>query len=89
VALLGPKNVTLENNTINGNQKAGTDDHAGGVLLVSSKKSDGGDHPVGNTIRGNTVLNNQPLDIVYDGTGSGNTFPGNDCRRSAPSSICA
>lgn len=87
VALLGSKNVTLENNVIKGNQPPPDQGFGGGVIVINSK-FDGGDNPVGNTVRNNTILNNRPLDVFYDGTGSGNTFPNNECNRSQPGFIC-
>lgn len=85
VVLLGTKNISLANNTVSGNQ--GADPPAGGIL-VASAKSDGGQNPVGNKVNNNTAKNNAPLDVFYDGTGSGNQFNGNDCTKSQPASIC-
>lgn len=88
IALLGPKNVVVENNNIDGNKRIAGSDFGGGVVLVNSF-SDGGNAPVGNTIRNNTFGDNKPYDIWYDGTGSGNTFPGNSCDSSNPAYICS
>lgn len=88
IALLGPKNVTIENNAIDGNKRVAGSDFGGGVVLVNSF-SDGGNAPVGNTVRNNLFGDNKPYDIFYDGTGSGNTFPGNACDASNPAYICS
>jgi hypothetical protein len=91
VALGGTKNVTFEHNTVKGNKQVagGAPNEGGGILLFSTRESDGGNVPLGNTIRNNTAFNNSPVDIAYDQSGSGNTFPGNFCDTSSPAFICA
>ena len=41
-----------------------------------------------NTIVGNTVRDNQPSDLVYDGLGTGNHFRYNECNTSDPPGPC-
>jgi hypothetical protein len=36
----------------------------------------------------NTVLDNQPFDLGYDGLGPGNRFVSNRCRTSMPAGLC-
>jgi nitrous oxidase accessory protein NosD len=88
IALLGTKNVDVHDNAIRGNQRVEGSQAGGGVVVVNSKDQ-GGDVPVGNTVRNNVFSNNRPYDVFYDGTGSGNTFPGNDCNISRPAYICS
>ena len=57
--------------------------------MFSTRESDGGNVPLDNTIRNNTAFNNAPFDILYDQSGSGNTFPNNNCGVSHPAYICA
>ena len=40
------------------------------------------------TITGNNITNNKPRDLLYDGSGSGNTISGNLCGISTPPGIC-
>jgi hypothetical protein len=89
VALLGTKYVLLENNNITGNQYLKGAPPGAGVFVSSTTESDGGNNPMGNIVRNNTVLNNKPFDIVYDGTGTRNWFPTNNCETSNPGYICA
>ncbi len=89
ILLGGTKDVTVENNTIKGNHRVPGSNVGGGVVLSSTLESDGGNVPRDNTIRNNVVLNNLPFDIRYDQSGSGNTFPNNNCETSSPAFICA
>lgn len=47
----------------------------------------GGTAPVGNQIHGSRILRNDP-DLVWDQTGSGNSFRGNRCQTSTPAGLC-
>ena len=87
IYLGGTKNVTVENNSVKGNKAAGNE--GGGIVVVSTVESDGGNLPLGNTVRNNTAFNNAPKDVFYDQSGSGNTFPNNNCGTSIPVFICA
>jgi hypothetical protein len=41
-----------------------------------------------NSIVDNTVRDNRPFDLVYDGLGTGNHFVNNACATSTPSGLC-
>jgi hypothetical protein len=41
-----------------------------------------------NIILNNTVLENQPFDLAYDGEGTGNRFLSNTCDTSYPAGLC-
>jgi hypothetical protein len=41
-----------------------------------------------NSIVDNTVRDNQPFDLVYDGLGTGNHFVDNACATSTPPGLC-
>ena len=51
------------------------------VLEIGSKLFD-------NTIADNSVRGNQPVDLAYDKSGSGNRFVSNECRTSTPVGLC-
>jgi Right handed beta helix region len=86
ILLLGATNSTVEKNVVLRNK--GDQINSGGILVVSASPFGGGD-PSGNLVRGNVAFRNQPADIIWDGSGSGNVFQHNHCRSSVPSSICS
>ncbi|MGH8888789.1 MAG: right-handed parallel beta-helix repeat-containing protein [Acidothermaceae bacterium] len=96
VGLIGTSAVVVTANLISGNV-ASTDPTTGqaaqlsgaGLLLLDASGLTGGAAPTGNRITGNLVLRNAPQDVVTDGSGSGNTFAGNNCGQSTPASICS
>jgi nitrous oxidase accessory protein NosD len=88
VAILGADAIHLEFNTVNGNVPSGQADVAGGIVVMSSEPF-GGSVPNGNRVVGNTAHHNQPYDVTWDGSGTGNVFRQNDCGTSAPDWICA
>jgi hypothetical protein len=66
---------------------------AGGIVVVSTAKVSvfpgfQGSDAAHNSIVDNTVRDNQPFDLVYDGLGTGNKFVDNDCKTSTPSGLC-
>ena len=66
---------------------------AGGIVVVSTANvsvfpgfyGNAAEH---NIIISNTVLDNHPFDLVYDGLGSGNRFVFNRCDTSTPAQLC-
>jgi len=88
VLLLGARHTVLHDNTITNNVPGGDSFISGGLVLMSAKPFGG--TPVRNDhIRDNTITGNQAFDIFYDGSGFNNTFTGNTCNSSQPSSICS
>jgi len=87
ITLFGASHSVLMNNVARGNRPTGPSVFSGGIVVASSIPA-GGANPVGNLIKGNTAHSNSPFDILYDGSGSGNTFTGNHCDTSDPGSIC-
>jgi nitrous oxidase accessory protein NosD len=87
IALLGTARVLVQGNLVTGNQPTGDTPFAGGIVLASSLAFGGAD-PTDNLVRENLVRNNDPADLVYDGSGSNNRFIGNDCRTSVPDGLC-
>ena len=89
IALAGADQVLVEHNQVRGNQPSGDSLVSGGIVVFSTADpSIGGDDPNDNRIVGNSLHNNEPFDILWDGTGVGNLFDGNHCGTSDPSSIC-
>jgi hypothetical protein len=88
MVILGADGVRLKANHVMANVPSGAADISGGILVASSEPF-GGSPPNDNSVRGNTVLRNKPLDIIWDGSGSGNIFLHNACKTSSPGSICA
>jgi parallel beta-helix repeat protein len=99
VLIAGGSHIVLANNTVQGNQPSGPTTKvngvalAGGIVVVSAEAISifpglFGSVESNNTIVGTTAHNNLPVDIAYDGHGSGNDFAGNDCRTSSPTGLC-
>jgi len=66
---------------------------AGGIVVVSSEHLSPfpgltGSKPFDNTIADNSLRGNQPVDLVYDKSGSGNRFVSHECRMSMPADMC-
>jgi parallel beta-helix repeat protein len=89
IALAGADHVLVKHNQVRGNKPTGDSLISGGIVVFSTADpSIGGDDPNDNRIVGNSLHNNDPFDILWDGTGVGNLFKGNSCNTSDPSSIC-
>jgi hypothetical protein len=66
---------------------------AGGIVIISTAdvslfQGFYGGPATHNLILNNTVLGNEPFDLVYDGQGSGNHFVFNTCDTSKPARLC-
>jgi hypothetical protein len=100
ILIAGGQHIVLRDNTVRANQPSGaaTTLHGvpvGGIVVASTAQvsvfgppyygSDAAD----NTIVDNTVRDNQPFDLVYDGLGTGNRFRHNECATSTPPGLCA
>ncbi len=86
ILLLGAQNSTVWQNNVLSN--SGDQVNSGGILLLSAAQFTGGSDPVGNSIHDNTAYRDSPADIIYDGSGSGNTFARNHCTTSVPAGLC-
>ena len=60
---------------------------ASGGVLVSAGGDGTGTPPVNNRVQGNLILKNT-IDVIWDGTGTGNVFAPNWCQTSKPAGIC-
>jgi hypothetical protein len=87
ITLFGASESVLLGNRANNNRPSGPSVFSGGIVVASSVIAGGAD-PANDQVRRNHAHGNSPRDILYDGTGSGNTFTGNDCGTSSPSLIC-
>jgi parallel beta-helix repeat protein len=93
VALAGTTNAVVSDNRITSNILAGVPAGApspmvqGGMALLDST-SFGGRTPAHNRIIRNTIRGNTPLDVLTDGSGSGNLFQANSCATASTPGIC-
>ena len=92
IALLGASGMQLTGNRLWGNVPSGPTRISGGVVVSKDPyfrgTSFGGTtKPNNNSIVGNHFGRNKP-DIFWDMSGSGNSFTGNNCNTSVPTSLC-
>jgi len=93
VALAGTTNTVVSGNRITDNALAALPAGAqppfvqGGLALLDSTGF-GGRAPANNRIVGNTSQGNTPLDVITDGSGTGNVFLGNNCDTASTPGIC-
>jgi parallel beta-helix repeat protein len=87
IALLGASGMELTGNHISGNVPSGPTPVSGGVVVAVNPYVDGAPKPMNNSVIGNHFGRNKP-DIFWDESGSGNSFLGNFCDTSVPSSLC-
>jgi len=86
--------VLVERNAITGNVGA-ADPESGqpalfggaGLVLIDGALAGGG-APADNRVAHNIIRDNQPLDVLTDGSGSGNVFSVNDCVVANLAGIC-
>jgi hypothetical protein len=89
ILLQGTTDTVVSRNRVTRNAPSGFSAvPSGGVVLVSGAPA-GGSVERDNVIRNNVALNNSPVDIFWDGAGTGNRFPDNRCGTSDPGWICA
>jgi Right handed beta helix region len=99
ILIAGGDHIVLRENRVRKNQPGGDVsliNHvplAGGIVVVSTASVSVfpgfyGSDASHNIILKNTVLDNQPFDLVYDGLGSGNRFVFNTCDTSTPARLC-
>jgi hypothetical protein len=99
ILIAGGEHIVLQGNTVTDNQPSGTPSSidgvalAGGIVVVSTATVSvfpgffGGD-ATHNGIVNNTVTDNLPFDLAYDGLGTGNHFVHNACATSTPPGLC-
>ena len=87
IALLGASGMEVTVNHLSGNIPSGPTPVSGGVVVSTNPFGDGSAEPRNNSVTGNTFGRNKP-DIYWDKSGSGNSFTGNNCNTSVPTSLC-
>jgi parallel beta-helix repeat protein len=88
IALLGAASgMELTGNHLSGNVPSGPTRISGGVVVSTDPYSSRSPKPMNNSVIGNHFGHNKP-DIFWDKSGSGNSFLGNLCDTSVPSSLC-
>lgn len=99
ILIAGGDHIMLRENRVRENQPGGDPSiiHgvplAGGIVVVSTADVSVfpgfyGSVAAHNIILKNTVLDNQPFDLVYDRRGTGNHFVSNRCETSLPAGLC-
>jgi hypothetical protein len=99
IMIAGGDHIVLRENRVSTNQPGGDPSilHgvplAGGIVVVSTADVSVfpgfyGGLASHNLILKNTVLGNQPFDLVYDRQGSDNRFVSNKCDTSSPAGLC-
>lgn len=86
IALAGVHDTKVIDNEVRDNAPGGPSAFNGGITIVSTKAF-GGTDPTNNTVRDNESEGNQPADIVWDGTGTGNRVKDNDCNIAVPGNL--
>jgi hypothetical protein len=89
ILLGGTHEVAVTRNQVFGNRPTIASQLSGGIVVASTKTSLAGADPTDNVVSRNVAFHNQPADIVWDRTGTGNRFLRNNCVLSVPSVICA
>jgi parallel beta-helix repeat protein len=87
IALLGASGMQLTGNHLSGNVPSGPTPVSGGVVVSTDPFFGETTKPTNNSVTGNHFGRNKP-DIFWDESGSGNSFLGNLCNTSVPSSLC-
>jgi Periplasmic copper-binding protein (NosD) len=87
ILLFGTTHANVWGNRVTKNLPTGPSFVTGGIVVHSAGIVGGAD-PTDNVVTKNFVHNNLTKDLKYDGTGSGNTFPNNDCGTSHPAGLC-
>jgi len=87
IALLGAKEMEVTGNNLSGNVPSGPTRISGGVVVSKDPYASRSPKPTNNSVTGNTFGRNKP-DIYWDKSGSGNSFVGNLCNTSVPTSLC-
>lgn len=84
VLLLGAHDNTVSNNEVWYNQPEGSTAVSGGIIVAKDPTNSSATAPVNNTVSSNNAHGNKPGDIIWDGSGTGNTFTGNRCDLAIP-----
>jgi hypothetical protein len=86
ILLLGATNSLVIHNLVLGNK--GSQINSGGIRLLSAAALTKGSNPDHDAVVANRAFHNSPADLIWDGTGVGNTFVANHCGTSIPAGLC-
>jgi parallel beta-helix repeat protein len=87
ILLHGARDMEVTGNHLSGNVPSGPTRISGGVVVAVNPYRKGDPKPMNNSVIGNHFGRNKP-DIFWDESGSGNSFLGNLCDTSVPSTLC-
>jgi parallel beta-helix repeat protein len=87
IGLFGTTEMEVTANHLSGNVPSGPTAFSGGVVVSTDPAFGGSAKLRNNSVTGNHFGRNKP-DIFWDKSGSGNSFLGNLCDTSVPSSLC-
>jgi parallel beta-helix repeat protein len=87
IGLFGTTEMEVSANHLSGNVPSGPTAFSGGVVVSTDPAFGGSAKLRNNSVTGNHFGRNKP-DIFWDKSGSGNSFLGNLCDTSVPSSLC-
>ena len=87
VLLLGANDNTVSGNDVYYNIPGGDTQISGGIVVAKDPSNPNATAPMNNTITSNVAHGNKPADILWDGSGTGNTFTSNSCDVAVPSTI--
>lgn len=76
IGLAGAHDTVIKNNTVYSNRPSGQSAFSGGILVGAGPD---GTVSSNDTVTGNTAQQNAPVDVGYDGKGTGDNFTGNTC----------
>ncbi len=88
VLVAGASKVNVRNNVIKGHAATNDVDLPPGAIVIIDTTGMGGAAPADVAIEKNTLQNNIPVDVLWDGTGSNVTFKRNMCSNSQPTGAC-
>jgi hypothetical protein len=86
ILLLGATQSLVVHNLVLGNK--GNQQNSGGIRVMSAAMLTKGSNPNHDAIVANRAFHNRPADLIWDGTGVGNTFVANHCGKSIPAGLC-
>lgn len=86
ILLLGATQSLVVHNLVLGNK--GKQLNSGGIRVMSAAMLTKGSNPNHDAVVANRAFHNSPADLIWDGTGVGNTFVANHCGTSMPAGLC-
>lgn len=88
IVLGGTSQAVVDGNRVTGNALSGPAAFPTAGVVVIDTTSLGGAAPTDNRVTDNRLRANVPVDLFYDGSGSGNVFHENRCQTSTPAGLC-